>query len=80
MILAEGSFFSSNQDWKWFQYLSLSQLRLLWQKHLLKLMEIEFLARQYVIITLWANDTEDFYAHLGKGRKNKVPRIKATKG
>ncbi len=49
VILAEGAFFPSNQDWKWFQYLSLSQLRLFWQKHLLKLMEIEFPARQYVI-------------------------------
>ncbi len=53
VILAEGEFFPSNQDWKWFQHLSLSQLRLLWQKYLLKLMmEIEFPARPYVIRTL----------------------------
>ncbi len=55
-----------------FQNLSLFQLRLLWQKHLLKLMEIEFPARQYVIITLWANYPDGFYANLGNGRKNRV--------
>ncbi|PCS21240.1 hypothetical protein BTN49_3128 [Candidatus Enterovibrio escicola] len=30
VILAEGAFFSSNQDWKGFKHLLLSQLRLLW--------------------------------------------------
>ncbi|PCS23222.1 hypothetical protein BTN49_1218 [Candidatus Enterovibrio escicola] len=57
----------------------LSQLRLLWQKYLLKLMEMEFSASQYVIRILWANYPDGFYDHLDNGRKIKF-HVKATKG
>ena len=73
VILAEGAFFPFTQEWKRFQHLSLSQLRLLWQKHLLRLMEQEFPDREAVIDVLWTQYPDGFYAHPGNDRKSKVP-------
>ena len=73
VILAEGVFFPSTQEWKRFQHLSLPQLRLLWQKHLLQLMEQELPEYETVIDVLWAQYPDSFYAYPGNDRKSKVP-------
>jgi hypothetical protein len=73
VILAEGALLPRTQEWKPFKHLSLQRLRLLWQKHLLGLMESEFPTRQVVINALWNDYPDGFYTHPGNNKKDKVP-------
>ena len=73
VILAEGAFLPNTLEWKTFKHLSLSRLRLLWQKHLLVFVEAEFTARKSVIKQLWENYPDGFYAHPGNSYHERVP-------
>jgi Putative transposase/Transposase zinc-binding domain len=73
VILAEGALLPNAMEWKTFKHLSLSRLRLLWQKYLLGLVGSEFAERQAMIKTLWENYPDGFYAHPGNSYREKVP-------
>lgn len=73
VILGEGAFFLGTEEWKTFERLSLSRLRLFWQTHLLGLMEAEFGDREGLIEPLWADYPDGFYAYPGNRRNEKVP-------
>lgn len=69
VILAEGAFHPQNTEWKTFSHLSLKPLRLLWQKHLLALVEAEFGNLNGVVKQLWEKYQDGFYAHPGNNKK-----------
>lgn len=69
VILAEGAFDPTHSEWKPFQHLSLGLLRLLWQKHLLALVECEFGERLGLLNELWTQYPEGFYAYPGNNQK-----------
>jgi hypothetical protein len=68
VILAEGAFNPKNTEWKAFKRLSLGSLRLLWQKHLLALVEAEFGERKDLYKELSDDYPEGFYAHPGNDK------------
>lgn len=74
VILGEGAFFAHSKEWKTFTHLSLSRLRLLWQKHLLGLMAAEFGDREGLIEPLWEDYPDGFYAYPGNRRNEKLPK------
>ena len=73
VILAEGAFLPETQVWRGFKHLSLNRLRLIWQRHLLDLMSVEFPDRESVIQGLREEYPDGFYAHPGNSQKEKVP-------
>jgi len=77
VILAEGAFHPSNNEWKAFSHLALGPLRRLWQKHLLTLVAAEFGELNDLVSQLWTDYPEGFYAHPGN---NKSVPTKSYKG
>lgn len=77
VILGEGAFHPKlftpkNAEWKTFKALPLGQLRLLWKKHLLGLVETEFTELNDVQKELSEGYPNGFYAHPGDNKK--VPK------
>ncbi len=71
VILGEGAFNPKTTVWRTFKWLSLSQLRLIWQKHLLGLMAKEFGEDNVVVMKLWKDYPQGFYTH--PGNNDRVP-------
>jgi hypothetical protein len=74
VILGEGASLPDAEQWKTFTRLSLSSLRLLWQKHLLGLMAAEFGDHEGLIEPLWEDYPDGSYAYPGNRRNEKLPK------
>ena len=69
VILAEGALDPQRSEWKTFRHLSLGLLRLLWQKHLLALVESEFGELNGLLSELWKDYPEGLYAYPGNSQQ-----------
>ncbi|MEE8059515.1 MAG: transposase [Pseudomonadales bacterium] len=69
VILGQGALLPQRSEWKAFERLSLRSLRLLWQKHLLGLIEVEFGGIESIISDLWKKYPDGFYAHPGNDQR-----------
>ena len=69
VLLAEGAFHSTKNEWKTFRHLPLKPLRLLWQKHLLDLITDEFEELNDLVKQLQENHPNGFYTYPGNNEK-----------
>ena len=71
VILGEGALDPQTRQWQTFKTLYLKQLRLLWQKYLLRWVAEEFQSLKALLGTLWRDYPDGFYTH--PGNNDKVP-------